>query len=317
MELVSANVPFAKIVDCRNMEPLDGYFVARTFSYGKLTGMQLLLASFGDLMLGQPVLLGLKDHIDNEIAVRPFDAPPVPTCCNVLTSARFQCSHNMFTPFAQACISECALSIWGVSTIPHSKLLTTQVQRRWSSFVDGSQRIKLCMAFVKQPAGHTSICGARHSVAKAAAPILLRLKGGGRSKEKMQTLVVEEASFSCRDNPSTEMVYHQNALDVETCLEGKRVPDAGGAIQNQRICTSRKKSLSRKYRQNEAKLFALLKDLLHAPWDSGMGTTLEIAISSIDSMLGELRWQPLLVDKRTLFYNVLRAHTPMFSFHYG
>jgi len=199
-----------------------------------------------------------------------------------LTSEQFQCSHSMFTPLAQACMAECALSTWGVSTIPHSKLLTTQVQRRWSSFVDGSQRIKLCMTIVNQPAGHMW-CWAQH-VAKAAAPILLRLKGGGRPNEKVQTLVVEEASFSCRDNPSTEMVYHQNAL------EGKML----------RICSSRfnKRFCARKYRKKEAKLFALLKDLLHAPWDSDMGTTLEIAISSIDSMLGKLRSQPLLVEKR-------------------
>ena len=94
------------------------------------------------------------------------------------------------------------------------------------------------MTFVKH-AGHTSIYGAGNSVIKAAAPFLLRLKGGGRSKEKVQTLDVEEASFGYRDDPSTETMYHRNALDVGTCLEGTRVPDAGGGIQMQTICSRR------------------------------------------------------------------------------
>ena len=135
---------------------------------------------------------------------------------------------------------------------------------------------------------------------KAAAPFLLRLKGGGRSKEKVQTLDVEEASFGYRDDPSTETMYHRNALDVGTCLEGTRVPDAGGGIQMQTICSRRflKRLLVRERKTNEAKLFALLKRVLHARCDAGFGTTLEIAISSIDSMLSELRSQPLLVETR-------------------
>jgi len=289
MEYTSVNDRCCKIPDRRNMEPLDGHFVVRTFSYCKVTGMQLLLTSFGDLMLGQLVLLGLKDHIDDEIAVRPFDAPLVPTCCTALTSEPFQRSHSTFTPFAQACMAECALSTWGILTSLHSNLLTTQVHRRWSSFADGSQRIQLCMTFVKQAVGHTSICGAGHRMTKAAAPILLRLKGGGRSKEKVQTLVIEEASFSCRNIPSTEMVYHRNALDVEACLQGTLVPDAGGGIQMQTICSRhiRKTPFVRKCRQGEAKLVALLKRVLHVPCDSDMQTTLEIAISSLVSMLGQ------------------------------
>ena len=89
MELVSANDRCYKIPDRRNMEPLDGRFVARTFSYCKVTGMQLLLTSFGDLMLSQLMFLGMIDLIDDEIAVLPFDTPLVPTCCNILTSEQF------------------------------------------------------------------------------------------------------------------------------------------------------------------------------------------------------------------------------------
>jgi len=316
MELVSVNDRCYKIPDRRNMEPLDEYFVAKTFSYCKVTGMQLLLTSFGDLMLGQLVLLGLKDHIDDEIAVRPFDTRPIPTCCNVVTSAQFKRSDSTFSQFAQACMAECALSTWGILTSLHSNLLTTQVHRRWSSFADGSQRIQLCMTFVKQAVGHTSICGAGHRMTKAAAPILLRLKGGGRSKEKVQTLVVEEASLSCRDDSNTGMVYHRNALDVEARLEGTLVPDAGGCIEMYRQLSraNRSKILAREDKRIIAKLFASLKRVLHAPCDAKMANTLEIAISSIDSMLGELRSQPLLVDKRILFDDVLRYHTPMFSF---
>jgi len=48
MEQVSVNVPFAKIVDCRNMEPLDG---VNASAYRDVTGKQLLLTSFGDLLL--------------------------------------------------------------------------------------------------------------------------------------------------------------------------------------------------------------------------------------------------------------------------
>ena len=297
MGYTSVKYHCCKIPDCRNMEPLDGHFVAKTFSYCKFTGMQLLLTSFGDLMLGQLVFLGLIYLIDDEIPVLPFYTRLVPTGCNILTSEQFQCSCSTFTTFAQACMAECALSPCGILTSPHFNLLTTQVLRRWSSFADGSQRITMCMTFVKQPVGHTSMSGAGDSVTKAAAPILLRLKGGGRSKEKVQTLVVEEASFSCRDDPSTEMVYRRTALDVEARLEGTLVPDAGGGIQMQTLCSRnfRRKLLERKSRQNEAKLFSSLKRVLHAPCDSSIEITLEKAIHSIHSMLDELRSQPLLV----------------------
>ena len=149
---------------------------------------------------------------------------------------------------------------------------------------------------------------------KAAAPILLRLKGGGRSKEKLQTLVVEEASFSCWDDPSTEIMYHRPAFDVEARLAGTLVPDAGGCIEmyRQLSTANRSKSLARKNRRIIAKLFASLKRVLHAPCDAKMANTLEIAISSLASMLGELRSQPQLVEKRIRFDDVLCAQTPMF-----
>jgi len=53
MEQVSVNVPFAKIVDCRNMEPLDG---VNASAYRDVTGKQLLLTSFGDLLLMELLL---------------------------------------------------------------------------------------------------------------------------------------------------------------------------------------------------------------------------------------------------------------------
>lgn len=138
------------------------------------------------------------DFIDDEIAVLPLDSQVVPTSRHMLTSEQVQCIHSTFTPFAQTCKAECTLITCGILTSPHSKLLTPQVHGRWSSFADdSSQRIELGMTLINQPV-HASTFGARHSVAKAAAPILLRLKGGGRSKEKGEGQQLDTSPFDRR-----------------------------------------------------------------------------------------------------------------------